>query len=34
MKSQKDIINIMLYKLDKMDTPKVKEVIIKKTISK
>ncbi len=30
MKSQKSIINNMLDKLDEMDTPKGKEVIIKK----
>ena len=30
MKSQKNIINTMLNKLDEMDTPKGKEVIIKK----
>ena len=30
MKSQKSIINNMLDKLDEMDTPKAKEVIIKK----
>lgn len=30
MKSQKSIINNMLDKLDEMDTPKCKEVIIKK----
>ncbi len=30
MKNQKNIINTMLNKLDEMDTPKGKEVIIKK----
>ena len=30
MKSQKNIINTMLNKLDEMDPPKGKEVIIKK----
>lgn len=34
MKSQKSIINNMLDKLDKMDPPKGKEVIIKKTYIK
>lgn len=32
MKSQKSIINNMLDKLDEMDTPKGKEVIIKKNL--